>query len=152
MLIGAPRRGGGFYEPVSDINVTPLVDVMLVLLIIFMVTAPMLAAGMRVDLPQARAAQPVDPKEPIIVTITKEGKVFLGHDEVSRDQLAGLIQTKMGADRNRVIHVRGDRGAIYGEVVGVMDELARNGLVRIALITNSRADVEDRPAAPSSAR
>jgi biopolymer transport protein TolR len=152
MLISAPRRGGGLYEPVSDINVTPLVDVMLVLLIIFMITAPMLAAGMRVDLPQAKAAQPVDPKEPIIVTITKEGKVFLGHDEVSRDQLASLIQTKMGADRNRVIHVRGDRGAIYGEVVGVMDELARNGFVRIALITNSRADVEDRPAAPSSAR
>lgn len=152
MLMGAPRRGGGLYEPVSDINVTPLVDVMLVLLIIFMVTAPMLAAGMRVDLPQARAAQPVDPKEPIIVTITKEGKVFLGHDEVSRDQLANLIQMKMGADRNRLIHVRGDRGAIYGEVVGVMDELARNGFVRVALITNSRPDVEDRPAAPSTAR
>jgi len=136
---------------VSDINVTPLVDVMLVLLIIFMVTAPMLTAGLRVDLPQAKAAQPVDPKEPIIVTITKEGKVFLGHDEVSRDQLASVIQTKTGADRNRVIHVRGDREAIYGEVVGVMDQLARNGLVRIALITNSRADLEDRPGAPSSA-
>ena len=151
MLIGQPRRGGGLYEPVSDINVTPLVDVMLVLLIIFMVTAPMLTAGLRVDLPQAKAAQPVDPKEPIIVTITKEGKVFLGHDEVSRDQLASVIQTKTGADRNRVIHVRGDREAIYGEVVGVMDQLARNGLVRIALITNSRADLEDRPGAPSSA-
>jgi biopolymer transport protein TolR len=122
-----------------------------VLLIIFMVTAPMLTAGLRVDLPQAKAAQPVDPKEPIIVTITKEGKVFLGHDEVSRDQLASVIQTKTGADRNRVIHVRGDREAIYGEVVGVMDQLARNGLVRIALITNSRADLEDRPGAPSSA-
>jgi biopolymer transport protein TolR len=125
---------------------------MLVLLIIFMVTAPMLSAGLRVDLPQAKAAQPVDPKEPIIVTITKGGKVFLGHDEVSRDQLASVIQTKMGTDHNRLIHVRGDREAIYGEVVGVMDQLARNGLVRIALITNSRADVEDRPAAPSSAR
>ena len=151
MLISAPRRGGGLYEPVSDINVTPLVDVMLVLLIIFMVTAPMLTAGMRVNLPQAKAAQPVDPKEPIIVSITKEGKVFLGHDEVSREQLASLIQTKTGADRDRVIHVRGDRGTIYGEVVGVMDQLARNGFVKIALITNSRADLEDRPGAPSSA-
>jgi len=152
MLISAPRRGGGLYEPVSDINVTPLVDVMLVLLIIFMVTAPMLTAGMRVNLPQAKAAQPLDPKEPIIVSITKEGKVFLGHDEVSREQLASLIETKTGADRDRVIHVRGDRGTIYGEVVGVMDQLARNGFVKIALITSSPADVDDRSATPSSGR
>src|SRR5689334_11631461 len=96
MQISAPRRGGGLYEPVADINVTPLVDVMLVLLIIFMITAPMLVAGMRVDLPQARSAEPLDPNEPIIVTVDKEGKVFLGQDQVSRKELAAAVRAMMG--------------------------------------------------------
>jgi biopolymer transport protein TolR len=151
MLISAPKRGGGLYEPVSDINVTPLVDVMLVLLIIFMITAPMLVAGMRVDLPQAKAAQPLDPKQPIIVTVTKEGKVFLGHDEISREQLAGEIRTKTAGDANRLIHLRGDRDAVYGEIVGVLDELTRNGLVKIALIANSRIDAPSQPASSPTA-
>jgi biopolymer transport protein TolR len=137
MAIITPKRGGGLYEPVADINVTPLVDVMLVLLIVFMITAPMLAAGMRIDLPKAQSAQPLDPKEPIIVTVTKDAKVYLGRDQVARAQLAGAILAKAGDDRDRPIYVRGDRDANYGEVIAVMDQLALNGLVKIALMANA---------------
>jgi biopolymer transport protein ExbD len=139
MALIAPRRGGGLYEPVADINVTPLVDVMLVLLIIFMITAPMLAAGMRVDLPKASTARPLDPKEPIIVTVTKDGATFLGHDEVARADLAAAVEAKLGGDFDRIIHVRGDRELMYGEIVAVMDQLAAKGFTRIALVANARS-------------
>jgi len=137
MPIIAPKRGGGRYEPVSDINITPFVDVMLVLLIVFMITAPMLAAGMLVDLPKAKSARPLDPREPVIVTIAKDGKLYVGRDEVSRAALAAAVRAKLGDDQNRQIYVRGDRDVIYGEIVAVMDELALNGLVKMALVANA---------------
>ncbi len=74
------RNNSDLYQPLADINVTPLVDVMLVLLIIFMVTAPLLAKGVKVNLPQAKAAQPLNQKDPIIVTVGKEGKISLGNE------------------------------------------------------------------------
>jgi biopolymer transport protein ExbD/biopolymer transport protein TolR len=137
MPIISPRRGGGRYEPVADINITPFVDVMLVLLIVFMVTAPMLAAGMLVDLPRAKSARPLDPREPVIVTVAKDGKLYVGRDEVARGALTQAVRAKLGDDQNRQIYVRGDRDVIYGEIIGVMDQLALNGLVRIALVANA---------------
>jgi biopolymer transport protein TolR len=137
MPIISPRRGGGRYDPVSDINITPFVDVMLVLLIVFMITAPMLAAGMLVDLPKARSARPLDPREPVIITIAKDGKLYVGRDEVSRAALAAAVRAKLGDDQNRQIYVRGDRDVIYGEIVAVMDQLALNGLVKMALVANA---------------
>ncbi len=83
--------GEGLYQPQADINVTPLVDVMLVLLIIFMVTAPLLAAGVKVDLPQANAARPLDPKEPVVVTVGKDGKLSLGTEEISPERLVEAV-------------------------------------------------------------
>lgn len=137
MPIISPRRGGGRYEPVADINITPFVDVMLVLLIVFMITAPMLAAGMLVDLPKAKSARPLDPREPVIVTIAKDGKLFVGRDEVARAALTTAVRAKLGDDQNRQIYVRGDRDVIYGEVIAVMDQLALNGLVKMALVANA---------------
>ncbi len=127
--------GEGLYQPQADINVTPLVDVMLVLLIIFMVTAPLLATGVKVELPQAKAAQPLNPKEPVVITVGKDGKVSLGPDEVPVDLLADAVRGKLGDDVSRVVHVRGDKDASFGEVVGIMDKLATNGITHIALIT-----------------
>ena len=127
------------YQPLADINVTPLVDVMLVLLIIFMVTAPLLAKGVKVNLPQASAAQPLNQKDPIVVTIGKEGKITLGTDAMSPDALIDSIKAMMGGDITRVVHVRGDTEANYGEVVAVMDKLAMNGITHIAIMTNSRS-------------
>jgi biopolymer transport protein TolR len=105
---------------------------------VFMITAPMLAAGMRVDLPQAKSAQPVDPKEPVIITVQKDGKLYLGRDEVAPGQVAEALRAKLGADRDRAIHLRGDRDVVYGEVVAVMDQLAASGFVKVALIANAR--------------
>jgi biopolymer transport protein ExbD/biopolymer transport protein TolR len=140
MALSSPRRGNGIYEPVADINVTPLVDVMLVLLIVFMITAPLLAAGMRVELPQAKSAQPLDPKEPVIVTVAKDGKIYLGHDEIAAVDLPLAIRARLGDDRTRAIHLRGDHEVVYGEIVAVMDRLAQNGLTKIALIANAQRE------------
>jgi biopolymer transport protein ExbD/biopolymer transport protein TolR len=137
MPIISPKRGGGRYDPVADINITPFVDVMLVLLIVFMITAPMLAAGMLVDLPKAKSAQPLDPREPVIITIAKDGKLYVGRDEVSRATLTAAVRAKMGNDLSRQIYVRGDRDVIYGEIIAVMYQLALNGLVKMALVANA---------------
>jgi biopolymer transport protein ExbD len=146
MTIVNPRRAAGRYEPLADINVTPLVDVMLVLLIVFMITAPMLAAGMRVDLPRATAAQPLGARDPVIVTVVKDGTIYLGADAISTDQLVSSVSAKMGADLNRAIYLRGDRDVAYGLVVAVMDRLAANGMVKISLIAGaSNADLVRAP-------
>ena len=131
----ASGSGGG---PMADINVTPLVDVMLVLLIIFMVTAPMLTAGMHVELPQASTAKPVDPQNPVVLTIRSDGKISLGGDEIERAAMVAAVRTLMG-DTPRIVHVRGDREVSYGEVVGVLDELALNGITKLSLIANQRS-------------
>jgi biopolymer transport protein TolR len=148
MAISSPRRGNGLYVPVSDINVTPLVDVMLVLLIVFMITAPLLATGMRVNLPQAKASEPLDPKQPVIVTVAKDGKIYLGEDPIAIDELASAIRAKLGNDSEQTIHVRGDREAVYGDMIAVMDRLAQVGLVKIALVANARNQPAPRPADP----
>jgi len=124
--------------PLAEINVTPLVDVMLVLLIIFMVTAPMLSAGMHVELPQASTAKPVDPQNPVVLTIQSDGKISLGGNEIERVQMVAAVRALMG-DTPRVVHVRGDREVSYGQVVGVLDELALNGITKLSLIANQRA-------------
>jgi biopolymer transport protein ExbD len=130
-----PRKiGEGLYQPLAEINVTPLVDVMLVLLIIFMVTAPMLAAGIKVNLPSARTAQPLETKDPVIVAVTKDGAVSVGKDAVTRDVLVATVKTRL-ADSNGVVQLRGDRDAAYGEVVSVMDDLAAGGLKHIAIVS-----------------
>lgn len=132
------RTRRSLYEPQADINVTPLVDVMLVLLIVFMITAPMLAAGMHVELPSASAAQPLDPKEPVIITLHKDGSLFLGDSQVQREQIAQTLQAKYGDDRSRSIHLRGDRDVPYGEMVAVIDQLAVGGFVKVSLLANAQ--------------
>jgi biopolymer transport protein ExbD/biopolymer transport protein TolR len=132
----APLGGGKLHRPLADINVTPMVDVMLVLLIVFMVTAPMLATGLKVDLPQAKTAQPVNPKDPIVVSITADGSVALGTDTMSVPALIAALLKITGDDTSRIIQLRADKTATYGVIVGLIDELASNGLVHIALISD----------------
>jgi biopolymer transport protein ExbD len=144
----APRKiGEGLYQPLAEINVTPLVDVMLVLLIIFMVTAPMLAAGVKVNLPSAKSARPLETKAPVIVAVAKDGAVSIGKDAVSRDELAAKVKAQLG-DSNGVVQLRGDRDASYGDVVSVMDELAANGVTRIAIVSGPRGAVSPTSAPP----
>ena len=143
------RIGSARYAPMASINVTPLVDVMLVLLIIFMVTAPMLATGIKVNLPSAKTAQPLENKEPVIVIVAKDGSLSVGKDPVARDGLAAKVKAKLG-DSNGVVQLRGDREASYGDVVSVMDELAANGISRIAIVSGPRSIVPQAPPAPST--
>ncbi len=145
-----PKGGNGLYRPLAEINVTPLVDVMLVLLIIFMVTAPMLASGMKVNLPQAKQVQPLDPKAPIIITVGKDSSLSLGSDPVEREKLIDAIHEKLGSDISQIIHLRGDKEAAYGEVVAIMDLLATNGLTHIAIVADphSKSDTTTKVATP----
>jgi biopolymer transport protein ExbD/biopolymer transport protein TolR len=135
---GRPLGGGGLHRPLADINVTPLVDVMLVLLIVFMVTAPMLAAGLKVDLPQAKTAQPVTPKDPIVVSVTSDGTVAVGTETMQVAQLGAALLKLTEGDSTRIIQIRADKAAPYGSIVSVLDELSSNGLVHISLISDTR--------------
>ena len=143
MAMKPGKVGEGLYQPLADINVTPLVDVMLVLLIIFMVTAPLLATGIKVNLPSAKTAQPLETKQPVVVVVAKDGAVSVGKDPVSQDELAATVRARLG-DSNGVVQLRGDRDASYGAVVSVMDELAANGVTRIAIVSSGRPS----PASP----
>jgi len=142
---GGPLGGGSLHRPLADINVTPLVDVMLVLLIVFMVTAPMLATGLKVDLPQAKATQPVNPKDPIVVSITNDGTIAIGTDSIALPDLAAALLKMTGGDPARIIQIRADKATNYGSVVGVIDELAANGLVHIAMITDPKSRAATQP-------
>ncbi len=146
MAMGVPQgpsrgRGGTRRRaPMAEINVTPLVDVMLVLLIIFMITAPLLVAGVPVDLPDSRA-KPVEQQEeePVQLSIIDDGKLYLGDEEISQSalpaRLQAIAQADAGKEKPRQIMLRADKGLDYGQVMRVMGELNRAGLSRIALVT-----------------
>jgi biopolymer transport protein TolR len=122
----------------AEINVTPFVDVMLVLLIIFMVTAPLLVAGVPVNLPDSRAGALDQDQKPLQVSLDGEGRVFLDDDEVPLaslpERLQGIAARRTGKDSPQVF-LRADRGLDYGRVMVVMGELNRAGLNRVALVT-----------------
>src|SRR5580698_10586064 len=102
------KVGEGLYQPLAEINVTPLVDVMLVLLIIFMVTAPLLATGIKVNLPSARTAEPLEARNPVVVVVARDGAVSVGKDPVARDELAATVKARLGYS-NGIVQLRGDR-------------------------------------------
>jgi biopolymer transport protein TolR len=139
---GSSRRGrrGHRRAPMAEINVTPFVDVMLVLLIIFMVTAPLLVSGVPVELPESRA-NPLDQKdEPLDISIDKEGQVFVDSQPVSQGELSARLE-QIAAEQNpqnpRQIMLRGDTAISYGEMMKVMGELNRVGLNSVSLVTTA---------------
>ncbi|QIB33374.1 protein TolR [Ancylobacter pratisalsi] len=119
----------------SEINVTPMVDVMLVLLIIFMVAAPMLTVGVPLDLPQTQAQAVPQDSEPLVVNITKEGKVFLQDTEIPIDELVPKLQAIGKAGYEERIFVRADKSLDYGTVMRVMGRLSGAGFKRVALVS-----------------
>ncbi len=134
---GGRRRRGKRAGVMADINVTPLVDVMLVLLIIFMVSAPLLTVGVPIDLPQTQAKGLDQDREPLTVSVNTEGKVFLQSSEVPIAELVpklqAITQARGGLDER--IYVRGDRKVDYGTVMKVMGRLSTAGYRRVALVT-----------------
>jgi biopolymer transport protein TolR len=132
---GGRRGARSRMRPNADINITPMVDVMLVLLIIFMVTAPLLTAGVAVDLPKTRAKLLSQDKEPLTITIEKDGKVFLQETEVAAAELVPRLTAIAENGYDQRIFVRGDKALDYGTVMQVMGELNAAGFRRIGLVT-----------------
>ena len=133
------RRGRGRAQPMSEINVTPFVDVMLVLLIIFMVTAPLLTSAVPIDLPDSRASAMEQEPDQIAISLGADGQVYIDDDLVApgtlADRLAALPRDASGEPP--LITLRADRALDYGRVMAVMGELNRAGLNAISLVTNS---------------
>ena len=145
-MAASPVARGGFRRrhkqrarPMSEINVTPFVDVMLVLLIVFMVSAPLLTAGVPVDLPQAQAKPLTIDKPPITVSV-KDGKVYLQEDEITVDDLVAKLTAiaKDGLDER--IYVRGDRATSYGEIMKVMGTISGAGFTHLGLVALKEPD------------
>jgi biopolymer transport protein TolR len=130
------RRGGGGNRPMSDINVTPMVDVMLVLLIVFMVAAPLMTVGVPIDLPETQARQMETQSEPITVSVTPEGQIFLGDEALALDTLVERVAAVAVNGTEDRIYVRGDGAANYGTVMQVMGALSGAGYSKIGLITD----------------
>ena len=135
---GRRRRRGAGRAPVAEINVTPLVDVMLVLLIIFMVTAPLLVAGVPVELPDSRAKALAEEAEQVTLSLDGEGRVYLDQDEIAAGELAERLDgLRCGATQDApLITLRADRALDYGRVMAVMGELNRAGCNSVSLVTN----------------
>jgi len=131
---GRRRRGGRKHKPMADINMTPFIDVMLVLLIIFRVAAPLLTTGVPLDLPQTGAQSLNLEKQPLVVSIKADGKVFLMETEITLEELVPKLQavSKTGPDER--IYLRGDKSIAYGRVAEVMAVLTTAGYRKVALV------------------
>lgn len=125
----------GGYRPVADINITPMVDVMLVLLIIFMVAAPLLTVGVPIELPQSQGKQLESNKEPLTISVSGTGDVFIGETKVPLAEIAEKLKAiaKNGVDEQ--IFVRGDKGISYGTVMQVMGRISAGGFKKVSLVT-----------------
>jgi biopolymer transport protein TolR len=137
-ILGPGRRGRR--SPMSEINVTPMVDVMLVLLIIFMVTAPLLTAGVQVDLPESKAAALEQDQEPVAISIDGSGAIFIDDAAVPAAALPARLRqiaASSGREGGPRIYLRADRRLDYGRVMQLMGELNRAGLRRVALVSTA---------------
>jgi biopolymer transport protein TolR len=129
---GAGARRG--YRPMSEINVTPMVDVMLVLLVVFMITAPLLSAGVPVDLPKTEAAQLTGQDEPLVVSINGKGQVYLQDTAIELAQLGPRLAAITQNRRDARVFVRGDKAIAYGRIMEVMGAVNRAGFAKVSLV------------------
>ena len=129
------KRNKKKYNLMSEINVTPFVDVMLVLLIIFMVTAPLLTVGIPVDLPKVKSNALTDQKDPLEVTVKLDGKVFLGESEVEVENIIPRLNAITDQNTKTRIYIRGDRVVAYGRIMEIMSIINSAGYEKVALVT-----------------
>jgi TolR protein len=123
------------YKPMAEINITPMVDVMLVLLIIFMVAAPLMVAGVPVELPKTSAARVGQSKKPMVVTLTADGRLQIRNEFVDRDQLVPRLRQIHAAEGDTVIYVRGDKKVPYGDVMQILGLVGQSGYARVSLLS-----------------
>jgi biopolymer transport protein TolR len=132
----AMSGAGGSSDPtMSEINVTPMVDVMLVLLIIFMVTTPLMQQGVQVDLPQTQAQNIQEDQQRMILSITKDLKIFIGPTEVSRDTLEDKLVNNEKVKKDKEVYLQADRAIPYGFVVDIMAVMKRAGVDQVGMLT-----------------
>jgi len=136
-VIGNGRRRRRRRTVMAEINVTPMVDVMLVLLIIFMVSAPLLTVGVPIDLPQSQAKSLDQDREPLTLSVNTQGKVFLQNEEIELEKLIPKLEAVAQArgGKEARVYVRGDKSANYGSMMAVMGRLSAAGFHRVALVT-----------------
>lgn len=127
-------------EPIAEINVTPFVDVMLVLLIVFMITAPMLTSGVSVDLPDTDAAAMSQSDDvPVEVTLTREGDIYISESKVDREKLLAVLDQATKSKKDSKIYIRADQVLDYGTVMEILGMVNRAGYTKVALMSNAKA-------------
>ena len=133
-LLPSGESGEDRYQPLAEINVTPMVDVMLVLLIIFMVTAPLLTVGVPLDLPKTTAAELQQPKEPIVLSLDREGGSFIGNEPVAAADLKDRLSRLAAEDPERIVYVRGDRTISYAQLMDALGLVNTAGFTKVSLL------------------
>jgi biopolymer transport protein ExbD len=128
------EAGEDRYAPLAEINVTPMVDVMLVLLVIFMVTAPLLMVGVPLDLPKTKAAAITAPKQPIILSLNRAGETFIGDDRVAPGDLESRLAALAAEDPTRIVYVRGDKTITYAQLMDMLGQVNRAGFAKVSLV------------------
>ncbi len=133
-LLPTGEFGEDRYQPMAEINVTPMVDVMLVLLVIFMVTAPLLTVGVPLDLPKTSAAQLTQPQEPLVLSLDREGGTFIGNERVEPGDLKDRLARLAADDPDRIVYVRGDRTILYSQLMEALGLVNRAGFTKVSLL------------------
>ena len=136
-LPASGETGEERYSPLAEINVTPMVDVMLVLLVIFMVTAPLLMVGVPLDLPKTRAAAITEHKEPLILSLNRGGEIFIGDDKVAAGDLEPRLMALAADDPKRVVFVRGDKTITYAQLMDMLSQVNRAGFAKVSLVAEA---------------
>jgi biopolymer transport protein TolR len=131
------EAGEDRYAPLAEINVTPMVDVMLVLLVIFMVTAPLLTVGVPLELPKSRATTLSEPKKPVIVSLNREGEVFIGDERIAADELEARLGALAMEDPSRIVYVRSDRTNTYAQLMDTLGLVNRAGFSKVSLVAEA---------------
>ena len=136
----------GDYKPMAEINITPMVDVMLVLLVIFMVAAPLMVAGVPVELPDTAAARVSQPRKPMIVSLAADGSLYVRDEPVSREGLVARLIGLRAQEGDAVVYVRADKNSAYGDVMDVLGRVGESGYGRVSLLSQPKP--KDSAAAP----
>jgi biopolymer transport protein ExbD len=134
--VGKGKRG-----TISEINVTPLVDVMLVLLVIFMITAPLMLNGIKLELPKTKEVNPMNlTTQQVVLSLTLSGELFLGKDKVLKSEVLPLVKERFKEAKSEILYLRADYGIKYGAVAKLMSFLKSSGITNIALVTEIEGD------------
>ncbi len=133
------EAGEDRYAPLAEINVTPMVDVMLVLLVIFMVTAPLLTVNVPLDLPKSKMTTLTEPQKPVVISLNHEGELFIGNDRIDPGDLEQRLAGLAAEDPNRIVYVRGDRTISYAQLMDALGIVNRAGFSKVSLVAESLA-------------